>query len=563
MINKLQRTWKQSRLSKSFIVLLILFTLTGVVSLVSAQALGSLTENIMIFNRDVLVYAMIIFIVSSALEIITRYFSSIYQSKAIETMRLRFKQDTVKHLIESPYEFSASQEQGDILGRLDNDVSSIATATNMSIDVVKSLLLIVILSIGMFFINPKLLLLFLIAFPLIALVQFVISKSSSGLVLPWKVAMGTTNSVIQDVINNRSTIRVFQVYDYISKWVDTVLKDSSKKAITGIGRLYLYQIPMLILTLSPSLVVAVGGAFLVNQGEMSLADLVSAFSLSQLSFDHFNLLNNSLQNIPHLIASSERIFPIWDAGEEAFGTNIGKSDPLILLDNVSFSYGDDEVLKSINLEINEGEHIAFVGTSGSGKSTLFNLLLGFYAPKSGSVKIRGIEVQDWDKKSLRNMYSVVSQNTYLFNESIRNNLRYANRDASDDDIAKALNDVSLKQSLDLVVGEKGSRLSGGERQRMAIARVLLRHSPIVLFDEATSALDVETEEAIQLIMEDKRKGATHLMIAHRFSSIVACDRIYVMDQGSIVESGTHEELMNSKGLYFNLFEKQRKGEDNE
>jgi subfamily B ATP-binding cassette protein MsbA len=235
----------------------------------------------------------------------------------------------------------------------------------------------------------------------------------------------------------------------------------------------------------------------------------------------------------------------------------------IVVENVSFNYGDKAVLKNINLTVKAGQLVALVGSSGSGKTTLANLFLRFYDPVEGTVKIGGVDVREVSTRDLREQIAVVAQENILFNDSILHNIELGKLGATEEAIVAAAKHahaydfiMQKPEGFATVIGEKGVSLSGGQRQRIAIARAVLKGAPILILDEATSALDTESERAVQSALDELMMGRTTICIAHRLSTILHADVIVVMDHGSIVETGRHEELIRRGGIYQKLYELQ-------
>jgi subfamily B ATP-binding cassette protein MsbA len=267
-------------------------------------------------------------------------------------------------------------------------------------------------------------------------------------------------------------------------------------------------------------------------------------------------------------ASSERVFALLatkNAVPEPASPRPLKSGEEIYFDNVSFAYGKKTVLNDINLHIKPGQLVALVGASGAGKTTLSNLLLRFYDPQNGAVRIGGVDIREASTADLRKQIAVVAQETILFNETIRRNIELGRPGATDEEIIAAAKHAHAHQFImekpggyNTVIGEKGVLLSGGQRQRIAIARAVLKNAPILILDEATNALDTESERAVQSALDQLMKGRTTLCIAHRFSTILHADLIVVMEQGRIIETGRHDDLMNRGGVYQKLYEMQFK-----
>jgi ATP-binding cassette, subfamily B, bacterial MsbA len=271
-------------------------------------------------------------------------------------------------------------------------------------------------------------------------------------------------------------------------------------------------------------------------------------------------LNNQLHQAR---AASERVFELLatqnTVPEPAAPRMLHADHADIVFENVDFSFDDKPVLRNINLTVKAGQMVALVGASGSGKTTLTNLLLRFYDPARGSIKIGGVDLREVCTRDLRNQIAVVAQENILFNDTIRRNIEMGRIGAKEEEIIAAARHayaydfiMEKKEGLDTIVGEKGVSLSGGQRQRLAIARAVLRNAPILVLDEATSALDTESERAVQSALDELMKGRTTLCIAHRLSTVLHADVIVVLDQGRIIEQGRHEELVQRGGVYQKL-----------
>ena len=282
---------------------------------------------------------------------------------------------------------------------------------------------------------------------------------------------------------------------------------------------------------------------------------------------------NFLEMIKDFNLSSERVFELLEDKEfkkESFGTtHLNKVDGNFEFNNVHFSYGNNKVLKGLSFKINSNETVAFVGKSGAGKTTIFSLLCKMYKPQKGFITIDGININELDKDSIRGNITIISQNPYIFNLSIRDNLRLVKADITDEEMRSAckaacLDDYinTLPDKYDTIVGEGGITLSGGQKQRLAIARALVQKTKIILFDEATSALDNETQYQIQKAIERMKKDYTILIIAHRLSTIINSDRILVIDNGKIVGEGSHKYLLKKCPTYKHLYESEIKDKKN-
>ncbi len=309
------------------------------------------------------------------------------------------------------------------------------------------------------------------------------------------------------------------------------------------------------------------GGYHVIQGTTTPGTFFSFLAALLMLYAPIKGLSQAQNAVQEGLAAAQRVFSVLDLEPSVMDSPgaqvLGPVSREIVYDNVSFSYGDEPVLRDIDFTVNKGEILALVGPSGAGKTTLLNLLPRFYDVTSGAVRVDGVDIREVSLASLRAQIGVVTQQTILFNETVRYNVAYGRLEAAEEDILQALKAahaynfvMDLPQGLDTVIGEQGVRLSGGERQRLAIARALLKDPPILLLDEATSSLDSESEREVQQALDRLIQGRTTLVIAHRLSTVRHADRLVVLDRGRVVETGTHEELLSVDGLYKRLYDMQ-------
>ena len=316
------------------------------------------------------------------------------------------------------------------------------------------------------------------------------------------------------------------------------------------------------------------GTYLINTGQMTAGSFASFVTSLLLLYKPVKVVGGSLTDLQGLFVAAGRVFELFDLDTEIKdkdgAVELNGFNDAITFENVYFGYENNHlVLKNINLKVNKNETIAIVGNSGGGKSTLVNLIPRFYDVKSGSVKIDGIDIRNISLSSLRNNISMVFQDNFLFSGSIRENIMMGDINANEENLKKAITSAHLEDTIsdmqngiDTIIGERGTSLSGGQRQRVAIARAMLRNAPIVILDEATSALDNESEAIVQKAMDNLMKDRTVFIIAHRLSTIKNANRIAVINDGELVESGTHDELMSLKdGHYRVLYEMQFKKQE--
>jgi ATP-binding cassette subfamily B protein len=348
---------------------------------------------------------------------------------------------------------------------------------------------------------------------------------------------------------------------HLSDWADAGVKSQVTMSTLNFGQAALVAIGVTLIMML--------AANDVSSGAITIGDIVLINALMLQLFVPLNLLGVVYRGLQYALADMDLVIKLLEREPEiqdrADAVPLVVQQSRIEFDNVSFAYLEERpILKSVSFTVEPGEKVAVVGPSGSGKSTLSRLLFRFYDVDEGAVKVDGRDIRDYTQGSLRAALGVVPQDTVMFNDSIRYNISYANPDATDEEVKSAAQKANLAafieqlpQGYETVVGERGLKLSGGEKQRMAIARVILKNPPIIVFDEATSSLDTRSEQTILEGLNAVAERATSLVIAHRLSTITDANKILVLDAGEIVESGTHAQLLSNDGLYANLWQLQQ------
>ena len=491
--------------------------------------------------------------------------------KIITNLRNRLYQQIQKQSLS----FFTSHPTGILMSRITNDVSSIQSASSEAItSLIKDTVSLFSLVCVIFYTDWKLAFVALIVFPVTIYPIAKFGKRMRKVTTSSQITMGTLTSLLQETISGTRIVKAFCMEKYENERFaaenQTLLKYNMKavsvSAISsplmdflagiGIGGIIFY------------------GGYNVIQGTSTPGTFVSFLAAALMLYEPVKRLTNVNNTIQQGIAGADRVFSIIDRVPDIEDKPDAVELPSITrnidIENVTFRYEEKPVLKNINLSIKSGEVIAFVGMSGGGKTSLVNLIPRFYDVSEGRVLIDNRDIRDVTLQSLRSQIAIVTQQTILFNDTVRNNIAYGDIDRTEDEIlnaAKAANAhdfiMKLPKGYDSNIGELGTKLSGGEKQRISIARALLKNAPILILDEATSSLDTEAEIEVQDALNNLMKGRTTLVIAHRLSTIRNADRIIALVNGQIIEEGNHETLMDKKGEYFRLYNLQFKDEGND
>ncbi len=503
--------------------------------------------------------------------------TSLYLAKVImigvsEEVKKDIQKDIFSSLLKADTQIIDDKHSGKFIANLTNDVAMI---TNLLSTVVLNLFKDTLTLIGllgvMFYQNWKLSLIAIIMIPLASIAAKSLGKRISKVSTQQMNRAGILTSYLMEMFKNHKLIKIFQQETYEKnrafEFIEN-LKESTKK----IAVVFVRASPIMeFLTGIMIAFLIFFAAKLVSKNELEVNNFFSFLAAMMLAYQPVRSLATLNISIQQGISGAIRVLPIID--KEPDVKDIINAEDFILnngtikFENVEFKYPNTEknILNSINLIFSGGKMTALVGHSGAGKSTILNLIPRFYDINEGNIKIDDQLIHYCTINSLRKNISLVSQDTTLFDDTIRNNIRYANLNASQDEIEKAANlsfasefIEKLPDKYETIIGENGIRLSGGEKQRLSIARAILKKSPIILLDEATSSLDAETEDKIQKAINFLTKGRTTIVIAHRLSTILNSDNIYVIDGGTVRGSGKHEDLLKSSELYNNFYQKQIK-----
>ena len=424
----------------------------------------------------------------------------------------------------------------------------------------------------MFFQNWKLSLIAIIMIPLATITARKLGKRMGKVTTEAQEKSGNLNRYLVDLFKNHKIIKIFQREKFENERSEEYVNQLKEKSVK-IASVYLRSAPIMeVLTgLMIALLIFYSGKLIIN-GELNINNFFSFLAAMMLAYQPVKSLTKVNVSIGQGLSAARRILPIIDTKNEI---NLNKESKNLRLtsgdiefDKVNFIYKsnlENQVLKNISIKINGGKMTALVGHSGSGKSTLLNMIPRIYNPTSGEVKVDNENISSINLHSLRRQISIVDQNTTLFDDTVLNNIKYAQPDASNEDIYEAAklsmcDDFinKLEKGFETKIGENGVKLSGGERQRLSIARAFLKKSRIILLDEAKSSLDSETEEKIQRAIDKLIHNKTTIVIAHRLSTILNSDKIYVMEKGEIIDSGNHEDLLIQSEAYKSFYQKQIK-----
>ena len=519
-------------------------------------------ENGISFTLGVLVAGIItIFLLKNLFDYLAMYFITFLRNGIVKDMR----NSLYKKTLELPIAFFSEKRKGDTIARISNDVNEVQTSMLSILEIiVKEPLTIIFTIIAMFLISVKLTLFVFIFIPISGYVISLIGKQLKKQSTKVQEEQGVFLSTIEETLGGLKVVKSYNSENYFN----TVFQNSTAKFFqlsNAIGNRQNLASP--VSEFMGIFVIAVllwyGGNMVLVEKTLNGGVFIGFMGLAYNILTPAKSISKASYAVKRGDAAAERILEILDQENPIQNKldAVSKTEfhDKVSIKNINFKYEDELVLKNFSLDIKKGQTVALVGQSGSGKSTIANLLTRFYDVHDGAIKIDESNIKDLDLKSLRGLMGLVTQDSILFNDTIKANIALGKLDASDEEIIDALKIANAFEFVDKLpkgiytnIGDSGNKLSGGQKQRLSIARAVLKNPPIMILDEATSALDTESEKFVQMALENMMQNRTSIVIAHRLSTIQKADKIVVMKNGQIAEQGSHDELLALNGTYTNL-----------
>ena len=564
--------------TKKFISKILLAALFSIIVAISTSATAWLLDpaiDKIFINKDqtLIILIPLAIIVAFAAKGISLYLAKLLMINVSEEVKKILQIDMLKSFIKADTEIIESNHSGKYISNLNFDVNQITKMlADAFLSIFKDGLTLIGLLCVMFFQNWKLSLIAIIMIPLASITSKIIGKRMSKISTQAQEKSGDLNRYLIDLFKNHKIIKIFQRENFENIRSEKFVNDLKEKS-AKIAAVYIRSTPVMeILTgIMIAILIFYSGKLIIS-GELALNNFFSFLAAMMLAYQPVKTLTKVNVAIEQGLAAANRILPIIDLSNE-INLNEDKdklniSEGNIIFKDVNFTYKsnpENKVLRNINTNFTGGKMTALVGHSGSGKSTLLNMIPRIYAPTDGIIHFDDQDISKFSLASLRSQISIVDQNTTLFDDTVLNNIKYARPEATNEEIYQAAEQSmctefinNLESGYETMIGENGVKLSGGEKQRLSIARAFLKKSKIILLDEATSSLDSETEDKIQKALSQLTLNKTTIVIAHRLSTILNSDKIYVVDNGKIIDSGNHEKLLINSKVYKNFYERQIK-----
>ena len=554
-----------------FIVFVLCF-ITTLISILGTRLNGYTIDNfIETGDMNGLGFICIVLVLMYLVNIFSTYYQNMVMLKIAQRVSATMRKDLFTALQKLPLKYFDSNSSGDLMSRLTNDVDNINTTLSQSVtQLFSGIINIIGMFIAMILLSPILTLIGMITIPLTFMTTKTLAKKTQRFFVKQQRELGILNGYIEEMVSGQKVVLLFSEEEKVKLEFSEINERLTKSAIFAQGvSSFMGPINNFINNIS-YLIISVVGGYLILKGSAITVGIVFSFLLYMRNFTRpINEIMNLFNTIQSALAGAERVFEVIDEEKENDkddAIDIDNIEGHVELKDVTFSYTNGkEILKNVSLEAKKGEVIAIVGPTGAGKTTIVNLLTKFYNIDSGKILIDGKNIDEITRESLRKMVAMVLQDTYLFSETVSENIRYGRLEASDEEVIEAAKMADahhfikqLPQGYDTILADNGENLSQGQRQLLAIARAILSNASILILDEATSSIDTRTEVLIQNAMLKLMEGKTTFVIAHRLSTIKNADKILALKDGEIIESGTHDELLAKEGFYANLYNSQFK-----
>ena len=558
-----------------FILVFAAILVSSVIGLLPSMITGRIVDEALIGEDlklliKLLLAAFAAMTASQVVSVLESYINAWISQQIIFDM----KNQMYNHLQYMPHSFFTSEKQGDIITRMNTDISGVSTViSNTLSSIISNIAIVVTTLVALFTMSVPLAIVGIAIIPILIIPTRNVGQNRFKLLTEAQAKNDELNQIINETlsVSGSMLVKLFtrekKEYDNFVKVNGEVTKLSLKEQRSG---KWFWVLMGMFTQVGPLLIYFAGGVFIIKKidPDLSVGTITATVALINRLYRPVESLLNLGVDFTRSLALFTRIFDYFDRENPLVSPENGQKPDVtnrdIVYSHVKFSYVEDKpLLSDVSFTVPGGKMYAIVGPSGSGKSTVVNFIPRLYDVLDGSVKVAGVDVRDFDLPYLREQIGVVTQDTYLFNGTIKENLLYAKDDATDEEIENACRIASIDEFIkkqpegyDTVVGNRGLKLSGGEKQRLSIARVVLKNPKILILDEATSALDSISENAIQDALEVLMEGRTSIVIAHRLSTILKADRIIVIADGHVAEEGTHEELLEKEGIYRELYETQ-------
>ena len=572
ILKRLYNDYTRKYINKILLSVFFTLVLAGSTSAVAYLLDPAIKQLFIEQNKTYLYLIPGLIVLAFALKGASLYLAKVIMINVSEEVKKDVQTDMFASLIKADTELVDNKHSGKFIGNLTNDVNMITALVSTAIlNLFKDSLTLIGLLGVMFYQNWKLSLIAIIMIPLASIVARSLGKRISKEAMKQMNFTGILTSYLIEIFKNHKLIKIFQKEEYEKKragsFIESLKETQRKMIIVGVRASPVMEFFTGIMI---AFLIFISAKLIANN-ELEVSNFFSFLAAMMLAYQPVRSLATLNITIHQGLSGAKRVLPVIDDKQKILDKENSKvlqiNNGQITFENVDFNYkiNEQQILNSVNLNIPGQKMTALVGHSGAGKSTILNLIPRFYDPHKGNIKIDNQSIYESKIYSLRKNISLVSQETTLFDDTIKNNISYANLDASDDEIEEAAKFSfadefinKLPQKYDTLIGENGIRLSGGEKQRISIARAILKKSPIILLDEATSSLDAETENKIQTAISFLTKGRTTIVIAHRLSTILNSDKIYVIDGGKVIGEGKHDDLLKTSNVYKNFYEKQIK-----